>query len=199
MYSIDSDVTNEYVINKSKFITKLYYVDNVEEVASVLNKVKSEYSLANHYCYAYIINNISKSSDDKEPSGTAGIPILNVLLKNNINNILCIVVRYFGGIKLGAGGLTRAYTQAVAEALKEANIVEKHLIDVYDVSIDYSFTKKFEHLLKVNDIDCLNKEYNEQVTYRLYIDDLSFFDTIQDLTSNRYSKEFIKKEYVPVK
>ena len=67
MYSIDSDVTNEYVINKSKFITKLYYVDNVEEVASVLNKVKSEYSLANHYCYAYIINNISKSSDDKEP------------------------------------------------------------------------------------------------------------------------------------
>ena len=64
---------------------------------------------------------------------------------------------------------------------------------------DYSFTKKFEHLLKVNDIDCINKEYDEQVTYRLYIDDLSFFDTIQDLTSNRYSKEFIKKEYVPVK
>ena len=84
-------------------------------------------------------------------------------------------------------------------ALKEANIVEKHLIDVYDVSLDYSFTKKFEHLLKVNDIDCINKEYDEQVTYRLYIDDLSFFDTIQDLTSNRYSKEFIKKEYVPVK
>ena len=82
---------------------------------------------------------------------------------------------------------------------KEANIVEKHLIDVYDVSLDYSFTKKFEHLLKVNDIDCINKEYDEQVTYRLYIDDLSFFDTIQDLTSNRYSKEFIKKEYVPVK
>ena len=108
-------------------------------------------------------------------------------------------VRFFGGIKLGAGGLTRAYSQAVADALKEANIVEKHLIDVYDVSLDYSFTKKFEHLLKVNDIDCINKEYDEQVTYRLYIDDLSFFDTIQDLTSNRYSKEFIKKEYVPVK
>ena len=87
----------------------------------------------------------------------------------------------------------------MAVALKEANIVEKHLIDVYDVSLDYSFTKKFEHLLKVNDIDCINKEYDEQVTYRLYIDDLSFFDTIQDLTSNRYSKEFIKKEYVPVK
>ena len=120
MYSIDSDVTNEYVINKSKFITKLYYVDNVEEVASVLNKVKSEYSLANHYCYAYIINNISKSSDDKEPSGTAGIPILNVLLKNNLNNILCIVVRYFGGIKLGAGGLVRAYTNSVSSALLQS-------------------------------------------------------------------------------
>ena len=125
--------------------------------------------------------------------------MLNVLKKQELSNIIAIVTRYFGGIKLGAGGLTRAYSQAVADALKEANIVEKHLINVYDVSLDYSFTKKFEHLLKVNDIDCINKEYDEQVTYRLYIDDLSFFDTIQDLTSNRYSKEFIKKEYVPVK
>ena len=155
--------------------------------------------IANIAPYAYIIDGNVRASDDDEPSKTARAPILNVLVQQHLNHILCVVIRYFGGIKLGAGGLTRAYSQAVADALKEANIVEKHLIDVYDVSLDYSFTKKFEHLLKVYDIDCINKEYDEQVTYRLYIDDLSFFDTIQDLTSNRYSKEFIKKEYVPVK
>ena len=168
-----------------------------------LKDIKKKYFDSRHNCYAYRIEDedtiIERASDDGEPSGTAGAPILNILNKMELMNVLVIVTRYFGGIKLGAGGLTRAYSQAVADALKEANIVEKHLIDVYDVSLDYSFTKKFEHLLKVNDIDCINKEYDEQVTYRLYIDDLSFFDTIQDLTSNRYSKEFIKKEYVPVK
>ena len=161
--------------------------------------IKEKYEDATHNCVAYLVGTKERANDDGEPSGTAGLPMLNVLKKQELSNIIAIVTRYFGGIKLGAGGLTRAYSQAVADALKEANIVEKHLIDVYDVSLDYSFTKKFEHLLKVNDIDCINKEYDEQVTYRLYIDDLSFFDTIQDLTSNRYSKEFIKKEYVPVK
>ena len=181
----------------------MYKIDKEIKTKLTEKEIKKKYYDAKHHCIAYRIIEedriIEKSSDDGEPSGTAGLPMLNVLKKQELSNIIAIVTRYFGGIKLGAGGLTRAYSQAVADALKEANIVEKHLIDVYDVSLDYSFTKKFEHLLKVNDIDCINKEYDEQVTYRLYIDDLSFFDTIQDLTSNRYSKEFIKKEYVPVK
>ena len=121
--------------------------------------------------------------------------MLNVIKKQELTNIIAIVTRYFGGIKLGAGGLTRAYSQAVSEALKEAEIVEKELVDIYDITIDYSFTKKFEHLLKVNDIECLNKEYLDQVTYRIYLEDSSFLQTIQDLTSNTYKKEFIKKEY----
>ena len=199
MQTILKKVNNVMVIEKSRFITLLYPVHTRNETLEILDEVKQEYANATHYCYAYIIDGDVRASDDGEPSKTAGAPILNVLVQQHLNHILCVVIRYFGGIKLGAGGLTRAYSQAVADALKEANIVEKHLINVYDVSLDYSFTKKFEHLLKVNDIDCINKEYDEQVTYRLYIDDLSFFDTIQDLTSNRYSKEFIKKEYVPVK
>ena len=202
-YTISKNETTEIIEKKSKFIADIYPVKNVEEAENKIKEIKKKYYDAKHHCIAYRIVEedriIEKSSDDGEPSGTAGLPMLNVLKKQELSNIIAIVTRYFGGIKLGAGGLTRAYSQAVADALKEANIVEKHLIDVYDVSLDYSFTKKFEHLLKVNDIDCINKEYDEQVTYRLYIDDLSFFDTIQDLTSNRYSKEFIKKEYVPVK
>ena len=192
----------EIVEKKSRFIAEVHPVTSEEEAMEILEQTRKQYWDARHHCWAYIIGRnpaAERMSDDGEPAGTAGKPILEVIRGRELTNVLVIVTRYFGGIKLGAGGLTRAYSQAVADALKEANIVEKHLIDVYDVSLDYSFTKKFEHLLKVNDIDCINKEYDEQVTYRLYNDDLSFFDTIQDLTSNRYSKEFIKKEYVPVK
>ena len=178
MYIIDKNAENEIIIKKSRFITKLYYIEDVNKVNDIINELKKEYKKCTHICYSYIIGPNAKAVDDGEPSGTAGKPILNVLQKKDMTNVLCVVIRYFGGIKLGAGGLTRAYSQAVAEALKEANIVEKHLIDVYDVSLDYSFTKKFEHLLKVNAIDCINKEYSDQVTYRLYIDDLCFFDMI---------------------
>ena len=194
MKSIEEITEHTLVIKKSEFICTLIPLNDEEKINETIDYYKEKYKDATHNCVAYLVGTKERANDDGEPSGTAGLPMLNVLKKQELSNIIAIVTRYFGGIKLGAGGLTRAYSQAVADALKE-----KHLIDVYDVSLDYSFTKKFEHLLKVNDIDCINKEYDEQVTYRLYIDDLSFFDTIQDLTSNRYSKEFIKKEYVPVK
>ena len=199
MKTIEKAVQSEINIKKSQFICSLFPTKSKKESKEIIQKLNHQYHDATHNCTAYITNDGEGYDDNGEPSGTAGKPMINALRKNDLHNVTAVVTRYFGGIKLGAGGLTRAYSQAVADALKEANIVEKHLIDVYDVSLDYSFTKKFEHLLKVNDIDCINKEYDEQVTYRLYIDDLSFFDTIQDLTSNRYSKEFIKKEYVPVK
>ena len=199
MKSIKEITEHTLVIKKSEFICTLIPLNDENKINETIGFYKEKYKDATHNCIAYLVGTKERANDDGEPSGTAGLPMLNVLKKQELSNIIAIVTRYFGGIKLGAGGLTRAYSQAVAEALKEANIVEKHLIDVYDVSLDYSFTKKFEHLLKVNAIDCINKEYSDQVTYRLYIDDLSFFDTIQELTSNRYTKEIIKKEYVPVK
>ena len=199
MKSIEEITEHTLVIKKSEFICTLIPLNDENKINETIDYYKEKYKDATHNCVAYLVGTKERANDDGEPSGTAGLPMLNVLKKQELSNIIAIVTRYFGGIKLGAGGLTRAYSQAVAEALKEANIVEKHLIDVYDVFLDYSFTKKFEHLLKVNAIDCINKEYSEQVTYRLYIDDLSFFDTIQELTSNRYTKEFIKKEYVPIK
>ena len=193
MKSIKEITEHTLVIKKSEFICTLIPLNDENKINETIGFYKEKYKDATHNCIAYLVGTKERANDDGEPSGTAGLPMLNVLKKQELSNIIAIVTRYFGGIKLGAGGLTRAYSQAVAEALKEANIVEKHLIDVYDVSLDYSFTKKFEHLLKVNAIDCINKEYSDQVTYRLYIDDLSFFDTIQELTSNRYTKEFIKK------
>ena len=199
MKSIKEITEHTLIIKKSEFICTLIPLNDENKINETIDFYKEKYKDATHNCVAYLVGTKERANDDGEPSGTAGLPMLNVLKKQELSNIIAIVTRYFGGIKLGAGGLTRAYSQAVADALKEANIVEKHLIDVYDVSLDYNFTKKFEHLLKVNAIYCINKEYSDQVTYRLYIEDLSFFDTIQELTSNRYTKEFIKKEYVPVK
>ena len=106
-------------INKSKFYGILFPVDNVEEVKEYLNQVRKDYPKATHYCYAYRVNGLEKSNDDGEPSGTAGRPILNVLQKRGLSNIMVAVVRYFGGIKLGAGGLVRAYSKATTEALEE--------------------------------------------------------------------------------
>ena len=102
MFTI-KNIENTITINKSKFITNLISVNNIDEINYNLNIIKNKYKDATHNCYAYIINNNKRFSDDNEPSGTAGLPILDCLEKNNLNYVLCIVTRYFGGIKLGAG------------------------------------------------------------------------------------------------
>ena len=112
----------EIVINKSRFIAYKFDLTNVEQVKIEIEKLKKEHKKANHVCYAFVYKGETvneKCSDDGEPSGTAGYPILNVIKKKNLTNVLVAVVRYFGGLKLGAGGLTRAYTKATAEVLKD--------------------------------------------------------------------------------
>lgn len=165
--SIKNNVKHELIINKSKFITLLIKVNNEKEVNKYINKIKDEYKTATHYCYGYIIDNIKRFSDDKEPSGTAGLPILEVLNKNNLNYVLCIVIRYFGGIKLGAGGLARAYSKSAREALKLTQVVE--LVEAITIKISFSYNniKQVDNLLK----DCIinNKQFNELITYTVDI------------------------------
>ena len=122
MKSIKEEITNEIIINKSRFITVLTNINDIDKVKEKLENIKKTYKDATHYCFAYIINNHEKCSDDGEPSGTAGMPILNVLKQNNLTNILCVVIRYFGGIKLGAGGLIRAYSTSASEALNKSSM-----------------------------------------------------------------------------
>ncbi|MBE5740933.1 MAG: YigZ family protein [Clostridiales bacterium] len=110
----------ELIINKSRFIALRYELSSLDEVADILSALKKEYKKATHICYAYVYNRdqvSEKCSDDGEPGGTAGYPILNVIKKKNLTNTMVVVVRFFGGIKLGAGGLTRAYTKACAGVL----------------------------------------------------------------------------------
>lgn len=168
MYTVSKNTENEneIEIKKSKFISKIYKIYNLEEVREILQNLKKEYKDATHYCYAYIINENKKSSDDNEPSGTAGIPILQALEKNNLNYVLCVVIRYFGGIKLGAGGLVRAYTKSVTEGLKKSQIIE--LIEGYEVEISTSYEeqKRLDYILKEYKF---TKNFNNNVIYKILI------------------------------
>lgn len=176
MYTIKNNTSNEIIVKNSRFICYLYKIKDKSEVNDILNYIKEVNKDANHYCYAYIIDDYKKSSDDGEPSGTAGIPMLKVLEANELNNILAVVVRYFGGILLGAGGLVRAYTKSVTNTLSDDNIVE--LTKGYNVSISFNYNqiKEVDYLLK--DININNKKFDDIVIYNIDIP-VSFLEVIK--------------------
>lgn len=165
MYTIKENYTNEIIIKNSRFITVLYKVKSINEIDDYLKNIKDIYKDATHYCYAYIFDNIKKCSDDGEPSGTAGIPIIQVLEKNKLNYILCIVIRYFGGIKLGSNGLIRAYSKCTSNALIKENIIELEKGYNIDIIFNYDNLNNINYILK--DEIILNKEFNETITYNL--------------------------------
>ena len=131
MKVIKENIINKLEVNKSIFYTDLIKVYSKDEIISELNNIKNKYKDATHYCYAYIIDDIKKSSDDGEPGGTAGVPIMETLNNKDLNYILCVVTRYFGGIKLGAGGLVRKYKKSLTTALDNINYID--LIEGYIV------------------------------------------------------------------
>lgn len=186
MYTIINN--NKYVleIKKSTFIALLYKVDTTDQVNDYLKQAKLEYKDARHYCYAYIVDDKRKFSDDAEPGGTAGLPIIEVLNKHNLNYVLCIVVRYFGGIKLGAGGLVRAYTKAASNVIEQNNIVE--LISGYEVKIviDYDKQKDLENIIKNTEYD---KVFDEKVTYLIKCD----LETLDKIKNNNIGYKIIKE------
>ena len=161
MLCIKKDSVYEQIINKSRFITLLYKVDNVDEVNLYLKESKINYPGATHYTYAYIIDGVSKMSDDGEPSKTAGSPILNVLTRQKLNHVLCIVIRYFGGIKLGAGGLVRAYSSSCSDALLENEIVELQEGYRIRVTCSYEDSQKINYILLNSKI--IYKEFSDIV------------------------------------
>ena len=189
MKTVKENIENEIIINKSRFITLLIKINNLDEIEKNLKEIKKKYKDATHYCYAYIIGNKEKCSDNGEPSGTAGIPILNVLKQNDLTNILCVVIRYFGGIKLGAGGLIRAYSTSASEALNKTNIV--NLIKGYKIVIEFNYDniKQINYLLK--DIQ-IKKEYGNTITYTFYIKEDSLNKIENELS--KISKIKLKKE-----
>ena len=172
MKTIKENIKNEIIIKNSKFITLLIKITNEKEIKEKLKQEKEDYPKATHYCYTYKIGeNIKKSSDDGEPSGTAGLPMLNILDKENITNVLAITIRYFGGIKLGAGGLIRAYSNSVKEALNKVNTNE--LINGYLVTITFPYNKEDEITKKIEKENIIEKTYLEEITYKVKLEETS--------------------------
>lgn len=148
MLTIARDFRNEIVIEKSRFICTLKKVSTEEEAQEFIKAVKKEFWDATHNCSAYVVDDLAqRSSDDGEPSGTAGIPMLEVLKKNGLVGTAAVVTRYFGGIKLGAGGLVRAYSGSVAGALKECGLAEKVLMSTFSFSVDTASVGKILNVL----------------------------------------------------
>lgn len=188
MKTVKCNSSNELTIKNSRFITLLFNVENVLDVDRIFENVKKEYPKATHYCYAYIINNYRKSSDDGEPGGTAGIPMLNVLEKENIINVLAVTIRYFGGIKLGAGGLVRAYSKTVKQAIDDAimiEVVEGYLVKV---NVSYEEQKNVDYILKKYTV--VNKSYLQDVTYEVLLPKANI-NIISD-----YNYEIIEEKYI---
>jgi len=157
----------ELEIKKSIFLATLIPVKSEEEAQEAIAKMKKEKRDATHNCSAYRIGTeriYEKSSDDGEPQGTAGHPMLHVLQMNELTNTLAIVTRWFGGIKLGAGGLTRAYTQSLADAVKEADLVRYTPHEKYTVSFPYTTAGAFENHIKGTDIIVKDRQFSDKVT-----------------------------------
>lgn len=198
MKTIEKPVQCEINIKKSQFICSLFPTKTKKESKEIIQKMNQEYHDATHNCTAYITNNGEGYDDNGEPSGTAGKPMINALRKNELHNITAVVTRYFGGIKLGAGGLVRAYSKAVLEAIEISEIVEIEEYDVYNLTFDYSNLKDIESEIRHNKLTIIEKEYNDKISYDLVSkDNRNICDIFKKFrnTANVYrkNKEFLKK------
>ena len=170
---------------KSRFIAALVSVATEEEAETYIASVKKKYYDARHNCYAYIIgNNMEKKkcSDDGEPSGTAGRPMLEVLEKNNLTNALVVVTRYFGGTLLGTGGLLRAYQGAAIEAYKDATISRKMAGRAFIINCPYPMLGKFERYAEGDKVHFLNRDYGENIILKLLCEDKDYESVVADIT-----------------
>ncbi len=166
--TILSVASAEITEKKSKFIAQIMPVDSEEEALEKVEEVRKQNRDARHNVFSYrIVNGPERASDDGEPSGTAGVPILDILRGAKLQNVLVVVTRYFGGILLGTGGLVKAYTDSTKEALKNATVVEKILQKKYEIEIPYSYNDKIVHFCKNNDYKIVDTKYEENA--KLYI------------------------------
>lgn len=172
-YSLKKSAENEIIIQKSRFIAYAKRVYSETEAQDFLSEIKKKHYNASHNCSAWLAgdhNEFQKANDDGEPGGTAGIPILEVIKKRNLKNVALVVTRYFGGIKLGAGGLIRAYSQAASQVIDEAGIVEIKTVRQYKAEIDYSLLGLIENEIRKKDFILNDTIYAENVILKILID-----------------------------
>ena len=193
---------SELIIQKSRFITYVNRAETEQQAQDFINNIKEKHKSANHNCSAYIIgehDNIQKANDDGEPSGTAGVPMLEVLKKQGLQDTVVVVTRYFGGIKLGGGGLIRAYGKATTEGIDAAKVVERKLHHLMKVSIDYTWLGKVENEVR-NSVYPL-KEINYADLVEVFVftkadKEEDFVNWIAEITNGQAKIELVEKVFL---
>lgn len=196
MKTIKNPVQSEINIKKSQFICSLFPTKNKKESKEIIQKLNQQYSDATHNCTAYIVNDGEGFDDDGEPGGTAGKPMINVLRKNELHNVTAVVTRYFGGIKLGAGGLVRAYSKSVMEAVGEAEILEIEEYDVYKITFEYCDIKTVDNEVRNNNLESIEKEYSDKVTYCVVSKNNQDIEKIFEKYSGKVNVTFKNKQFL---
>ena len=202
--TIQDSAFAEYEINKSRFLAYVSHIESEEQAQTFIQSIKKKHYDARHNCCAYIIGErgqIQKSSDDGEPSGTAGAPILEVLKKNELSDIVLVVTRYFGGIKLGAGGLIRAYGKSATLALDAAVIVRKSIFDCCELTLDYDLLGTLENYLHQHQIRIDSKEYAANVKLTILLpqsESAAILKDITDMTAARCQITKLKPRYINI-
>lgn len=185
-----------FIEKKSRFISYIAPVYTEQEAVDFINAIKKKHYNATHNCSAFILGENSeaqRSSDDGEPSGTAGIPILEVLRKEGLSNTVIVVTRYFGGVMLGAGGLVRAYTQGAADAVKAAGIMRLQPYSIYRATVDYSLLNKIQHEISKKDYILADAEYLDTVTLKILVVPESAEELVEDLTQWTHANILIEQ------
>ena len=200
--TIEKEEYDEIIEKKSKFIGTIIPIKSVEDAENKIKEIKKKYYDARHNCFAYrVIDNesiVERSSDDGEPSGTAGAPMLNIIKQKNLCNILIVVTRYFGGILLGTGGLVRAYSQATENAIKKSTLVNKVKGLEVEIITEYKELEKIKYFCRIKNINISDIKYNEGVTINLELkeEDRSLLEDNKNLNFNIKNFRVVKERYI---
>lgn len=198
------DSEGDYEEKKSKFICYLHYTESEEDAVSFINSIKKKHYDARHNCSAIVLGpnkELVRSSDDGEPSGTAGKPMLEVLLGAGLTNVVAVVTRYFGGVLLGTGGLVRAYTQAIKNAIDNTTVSTVEQCKNVKIVVSYSDSGAMDYYLNSNSIKIVNTDYAENITYNIRIKDMQFSKIEKDiinLTSGKAIIDIASEGYYPI-
>ena len=203
--TVFSRYESEKIIEKSRFLTYSAHVESEEEARAFIAEIRSVHSLATHVCYAFIadkIGNLQRFSDDGEPQGTAGVPILEVLKNKKLFETAVAVVRYFGGIKLGAGGLVRAYSSSAAENLDGADIRVLEMCQEWILTVDYSGIDSVQKYLSTHTCPLLSSDYGEKVSFKIAVKKSAaeeFISGLIDYMQGRVETRKGEEYYAPFK
>lgn len=189
--TLKKDGNSEIVISKSRFIANCKRVETEQEAIDFIQSIKKAHRSATHNCSAYLIgeqDQIQKASDDGEPSGTAGVPILEVLKKQHLKDTVVVITRYFGGIKLGAGGLVRAYGKATTAGIDASGIVERRLHHLMKIVVDYVWLGKLENEIRNSPYSIKNINYADRVEFFVFVpkeEESSFTEWLVEMTNGQ--------------